>query len=287
MSFEFWKYQGLGNDFVLIEEDSSTSKWSTPANVITICDRHLGIGADGIIFIESSNIADARMVIFNADGSRPEMCGNGLRCFARFIYDRGIVETTIFDVETDRGKLQCSVELNETGKVENIRIEMGAPILERSNIPMMGEGTYCHDETFIVDGEDIKVTAISMGNPHAVLFDVSHKKHEYLGPRLESWEQFPQRTNVEFVKVIGEHSLEVTVYERGCGWTQACGTGACAAALAAKLTNKIKDNGKISVKLPGGILYIEIEAQLKNIWLTGPAIPVFSGVWGKTRRDKN
>ncbi len=279
MHLSFWKYHGLGNDFVIFDGREVDAFYKTPAWVRRICHRHRGIGGDGVLWLEHSMSADFRMVIANADGTRPEMCGNGLRCFARFLYDRGYTRAREFTVETDRGVLECVLEVNEHEDVQRVRIEMGPPILERSAIPVAGEGDVCIDESLSLDSEELRITALSMGNPHVVLFDISEEKRLSLGPLLEAHPLFPQRTNVEFVEVVAPLSLRVAVYERGCGWTQACGTGACAAVVAALLTNRIQvpEGAEVQVELPGGILGIEVAPDRSNVWMTGTATPVFSG----------
>ncbi|TNE47779.1 MAG: diaminopimelate epimerase [Deltaproteobacteria bacterium] len=278
MSFEFWKYHGLGNDFVLVDGKDVEPHYRNDEQVIAICDRHLGIGADGILWLEPSEKADFRMIITNSDGSRPEMCGNGLRCFARFLYDQGYTSELSFSVETDRGVLQCELERDGTGAVANARVEMGAPMLNREDLPMVGEGT-CIEQSFSIAGESLSITGVSMGNPHAILFDIPKDKQGSLGPLLETHELFPDRTNVEFVDVVDNQHLNVDVFERGCGWTQACGTGACASVVAAIKTERIPHEGEVFVKLPGGTLGVTVLPDFSNIFMSGPAVPVFCGTW--------
>lgn len=279
MSFEFWKYHGLGNDFVIVDARHIDPTDRTPALAIQICDRHRGIGADGILWVESSDVAEFRMVITNSDGSRPEMCGNGLRCFAWYLYEQKYTQQRAFSVETDRGVLRCELLKTDAGAPGWIKIEMGAPILERSNIPMVGPQGHCVDESLQVADESLRVTGVSMGNPHAVFFDVPRDKQETLGPLLEKHPVFPQRTNVEFVQVRATNELDVRVYERGCGWTQACGTGACASVVAAILTKRIPHRDNVVVQLPGGILDISVLPDFSNVWMSGPAASVFCGTW--------
>lgn len=278
MPFEFWKYHGLGNDFILVDSKYVEPHYRATEKVIAICDRNRGIGADGILWLEPSEKADFRMIITNSDGSRPEMCGNGLRCFARFLHDQGYTAELSFSVETDRGVLQCELERDDNGAITHARVEMGAPMLNRADLPMQGEGT-CIEQSFEVAGESLTITGVSMGNPHAILFDVPKDKQASLGPLLESHELFPQRTNVEFVDVVDSTHLNVDVFERGCGWTQACGTGACATVVAAIKTERIPHEGEVFVKLPGGTLGITVLSDFSNIFMSGPAVPVFCGTW--------
>lgn len=279
MSFEFWKYHGLGNDFVIVDARELESQYRTVEQAIQICDRHRGVGADGILWLEHSEVAPFRMVITNADGSRPEMCGNGLRCFARYLYEQEYTSETSFSVETDRGVLRCEVESMEVGRPSWVKIEMGTPILERSLIPILGPQGTCMEEPVVVAGESLLLTGVSMGNPHAVFFGVSHEKQETLGPILERHEMFPKRTNVEFVDIKSPTLLDVRVYERGCGWTEACGTGACASAVAAILTQRIPHTETVGVQLPGGLLQIHVLPDFSNVWMSGAAVSVYCGTW--------
>jgi diaminopimelate epimerase len=281
MQFKFWKYHGLGNDFILIDTNSIDFAW-TPELAQAVCDRHRGIGADGVMLVSSSENADFRMVIYNADGSRPEMCGNGLRCFVRYLFEQGFTAARAFSVETDRGVLACEV-LGEGNAIERIRVEMGAPILECAAIPMTGEPGRCLDEPLTCDGDTLSVSAVSMGNPHLITFDWTDEQQVRLAPLLEAHPRFPNKTNVEFVRVVDREAtvpvLDVIVYERGCGYTDACGTGACAVAVAAILTERVPHAPEIEVRLPGGPLGIEVAENLSNVWLIGPAVPVFHGTW--------
>lgn len=281
MTFEFWKYHGLGNDFVLVDAREIEPSWRTEDLARAVCDRNRGVGADGILWLEHSERADYRMIISNSDGSRPEMCGNGLRCFARYLYDQGFVSELSFAVETDRGVLRCELEKDNSGGIQRARIEMGAPMLERSAVPMLGPKGPSIDAPYEINGEVLQITGVSMGNPHAILFDIPEERRAELGPLLESHEIFPQRTNVEFVDVLDDTHLKVDVYERGCGWTQACGTGACATVVAAILTKRIPHDGEVDVRLPGGSLGVTVMPDLKNIWMSGDAVPVFCGTWGR------
>lgn len=277
LSFDFWKYHGIGNDFLLVDADQAEIEW-TPALAREVCDRHRGVGADGVLLLLPSTKADFRMIIYNADGSRPEMCGNGLRCFARYVFEQEYTSSRRFSVETDRGVLSCEV-LGEGAEMDRVRIEMGAPILESQDIPVVGGPGRFLEQSIECDGDSLTVSGVSMGNPHMVIFDWTPEQQERLAPLLERHPTFPQRTNVEFVTIHGPSSLEVIVYERGCGYTQACGTGACAVAVAAILTERIPGGQEVEVRLPGGPLGVEVEPDFANVWLIGPAVPVYQGRW--------
>lgn len=278
MEFSFWKYHGLGNDFLLVDEREQSQEWDV-ATVQAICDRHRGVGGDGILLARSSEVADFQMIIWNADGSRPEMCGNGLRCFAKYLHDQGMTTGTSVDVETDRGVLRCELTLDEAGVCTTVRVDMGAPIFERELIPMLGDGGRVLEEAFECEGEELVVSAVSMGNPHLITFRPFGAREDELAPILESHPRFPQRTNVEFVEQLGDSIFNVVVYERGCGYTQACGTGACAVGVVAVLTGRAEADKELEVRLPGGPLWIEVPSDFSMVWMRGPATRVFSGNW--------
>lgn len=276
MGFAFWKYHGLGNDFVLVDNMKEGAHWSEE-QVVRLCDRHRGIGADGLIYVEPSAQADFRMVIYNADGSRPEMCGNGIRCFARYVADRGMFSGHVMQVETDRGVLSCELADDADGSV---RVDMGAPILRREEVPTtLGQGERCIEEQLEVEGVHYRGSAISMGNPHFVIFHAADEQALALAPKLERHEVFPRRVNVEFVQLQASGELDVVVYERGCGFTQACGTGACAVGVAAVLTERAPAGEELRVRLPGGVLGIEVPADLSTVWMRGEAVSLFRGEW--------
>lgn len=280
MFCRFWKYHGLGNDFVIVDvrdNEELGRLLSDAGEVRSICHRNFGVGADGILLVEHSQTADIRMIVYNSDGSKAEMCGNGLRCFARYVYDQQLIERKEFVVQTDRGNLSCELSLNRDHTVESIRTTMGPALIERAAIPVAGEGMHCIEEKLEIEGEVLQITAVSTGNPHVVLFDVPQAKLAKLGPLLTSHQLFPLGANVEFVDVMGKNALEVRVYERGCGWTQACGTGACASVVAAMLTGRVAMGSAVVVSLPGGILHVEVDPNLNEVWLNGPATPVFQG----------
>jgi diaminopimelate epimerase len=270
---KFWKMQALGNDYVVIDNrDEKIDTKEATKLAKKLCERKFGVGADGLLLISNSSKADSKMRIFNADGSEAEMCGNGIRCFAKYCYENEIVKKNDFVVETAAGLKRVWLTV-EKDAVKAIKVDMGAPNWERKSLPMIGEGT-CIDGDLIVEDEPYKVSCVSMGNPHCVIFvnNVGDYAVEYVGPIVENHEAFPKRTNVGFVEVLNKNELKLRVWERGCGETLACGTGTCAAAAVA---NKLKKVGnKVTVHLLGGDLQIEIGA---SILMSGPAEKVFEG----------
>lgn len=274
---KFTKMQGLGNDYVYIDcfsEDLTGTDLSQLA--IRLSDRHFGIGGDGIILIMPSEAADFRMRMFNADGSEGRTCGNGLRCVSRYVYDHGLTDKTTFTIETLGGIVKPEIILNE-GDVEAVRIDMGEPRLARAEIPMLGAETpQVVGEPLDVAGCNFQVTCVSMGNPHCVIFvsDVESVDVAGVGPFIENHESFPEKTNVEFIEVLNDEEILFRVWERGSGITLACGTGACAAVVAAVLNNLTKRT--VTVHLPGGDLIIEW-GEDNHVYMTGPAVEVFSG----------
>ena len=285
-SLPFTKAHGLGNDFILLfvpNADEEERRLVNTDLAVNLCDRHRGIGADGVILILAphQSEADARMVVLNADGSRPEMCGNGIRCVAKLVHDRlpSIRGKDRIAVETDAGLLHCDLIKDPSGYVDQVKVAMGAPNLQRERLPMTGSGPFV-DQSIEVAGQKITATAVSMGNPHLVSFVTESTNPkvlaETLGPQLERHEWFPQRTNVEFAKIKGQET-ELWVWERGCGITQACGTGACATAAAAVATKRLPASYPLAIRLPGGVLTIEVDADLTQAYMTGPATVVFDG----------
>ena len=269
---KFIKMQGLGNDFICLDSESVEEEKILPF-IPRLCDRHYGIGADGVILIKDSDKADRKMEIYNADGTRAKMCGNGIRCIGRYLYENGIDKEKILSIETDSG-------IKEVGYVEEenmIRVDMGSPCLETRGIPVLGEKDMILDQKINVNGEKYRFTAVSMGNPHAVVFvdDPDSICIERTGPAFEYHPLFPDRTNVEFVKVRNSGSMEMRVWERGVGETLACGTGACAATVAAVLNNLTDD--KVKVKLKGGNLFVRWNRKVNRVYMTGPAVKVFDG----------
>ena len=271
----FTKWQGCGNDFVLV--DCLQEKIADYAGFAKkVCDRHYGIGADGVLVLLPSEKADFCMRIFNTDGSEAEMCGNGIRCFARYLYDYGIAKTTRFTVETGAGILVPEVVL-EGGKAVAVRVDMGKPVLAGDEIPVSGFGrNRVISEPIEVDGKTYAMTCVSMGNPHCVVFveDILSCGIERIGAMFESHERFPRKTNTEFVEVRDRGHLRMRVWERGASITLACGTGACASLVAAVLNDKAERRAE--VELDGGKLRIEW-AEDEHVYMTGPAEEVFAG----------
>ncbi len=277
---EFAKMHGLGNDFVVVDGfREKLAEEALPDIAKSLCDRHFGIGSDGLILVLPSRVANVRMRMFNPDGSEAEMCGNGIRCFGKFVYDRGINRDNPLTVETLAGIKTIKLTVEE-GKVVSARVDMGKPRFSRSEIPMAPTSSGSADkvigETIKVDGKKFEVTCVSMGNPHCVIFedDVDTFPVEKIGPLVENHRLFPQRTNVEFVQVLNTKEIKVRVWERGAGITPACGTGACASAVASNLNGKT--GRKVTVHLPGGDLFIEWLGN-DHVSMTGPAVEVFTG----------
>jgi diaminopimelate epimerase len=278
----FHKYQGLGNDFVVFDlrGGESTPSPLQPEVARRLCDRRFGVGADGVMALLPPAAAgnDARMRIINADGSEAEMCGNGIRCLAKLLHDEGGVRRPEIRIETLAGLRSCAVTLGPDGTVATVAVEMGAPELERSRVPMTGEGR-CVDGPLAVAGRTLAVTAVSMGNPHAVTFvdEEPLPLAERLGPAVEAHPAFPRRTNAEFARLQPSGAIDLAVWERGCGITLACGTGACATAVAAVVTGRVPAGREIELHLPGGALHVTVAAGLGGVTMRGPAALVFSG----------
>ncbi|MGQ9844522.1 MAG: diaminopimelate epimerase [Spirochaetota bacterium] len=273
----FTKLHGIGNDYIYINAIKHPVK-NPKRLAIAMSDRHFGVGSDGLILILPSQKADFRMRMFNADGSEAEMCGNGIRAFAKYVYDHKLTKKTNLSVETLAGikHLQCTLK---NGKVNMVTVDMGQPILLRDKIPMLGNPGMVIEEEIYVDGVKFPVTAVSMGNPHAVIYieDAKNFPVEKYGPMIENHELFPKRTNVEFVEIVNENEVIQRTWERGSGETLACGTGASAVTVAGVLTKKT--GRKLKVHLSGGDLIIEWNEKDNHVYLTGPADEVFEGVW--------
>ncbi len=272
---KFTKMHGCGNDYVYV--NLFEEKVENPAEVsIKVSDRHFGIGSDGLITIGPSDKADFRMHIYNADGSEAEMCGNGIRCVAKYVYDHHLTDKTEITVETGAGILTL-ILFPKDGKVEQVRVDMGEPILEPSQIPVVADGDKVIDEPIEVGGKTWNMTCVSMGNPHAVVFvdDTANFPLETYGPLFENHERFPKRTNTEFVQIISRTEANMRVWERGSAETWACGTGTCACVMACILNGKTED--KVLVHLRGGDLTIEYDRESNHVFMTGPATEVFSG----------
>ncbi len=272
---KFTKWQGTGNDFVIVNGFEETIvDYSSKA--IEVCDRHYGIGADGLIMVLPSSIADFQMRIINSDGSEPEMCGNGIRCFARYVYESGLTNKTELCVETLAGIIRPTL-LVENDRVGSVCVDMGEPRLQRGEIPTAGNPMEkVINELLTVGDCTHRITCVSMGNPHCVIFteNVDSMDLPAFGKPIEEHSFFPRKTNVEFVQVMDRRNLRMRVWERGAGVTLACGTGTCATVVAAVLNN-ITDR-KVKVRLDGGELLVEWRED-NHVYMTGPAVEVFRG----------
>lgn len=272
---KFMKYQGLGNDFILLDGVDGgldiDAGWCVKA-----CDRHFGVGADGVLYVMPGEGTDITMRIINADGSEAEMCGNGIRCVAKYAYDHGIVSSKSFSIHTLAGDLKADVFTGDDGKVSTVRIDMGAPILEGRDVPVDFDGRFI-DQPFEADGVSFRANAVSMGNPHFITFTpMDDSVVDRLGPVLECHSFFPRKTNVEFCRVE-DGKIYIRVYERGAAWTLACGTGACATTTAAALNGLVPFGVPVDVHLPGGWLKITVDKDLRFVLMEGPAELVFEG----------
>jgi diaminopimelate epimerase len=277
MSIEFTKYQGLGNDFILVDNRHQATPCLTPDQAVQLCDRHFGIGADGVIFaLPGQADTDYTMRIFNSDGSEPEMCGNGIRCLGRFIAD---LEGRGDQLVTYRIHTLAGVIIPEVLADGQVRVDMGEPRLGAAEIPTtLGEKEgQVVNQSLTVAGQDYLVTCVSMGNPHCMTYvaDVAAVPLSQIGPQFEHHPVFPQRTNTEFVEVIRADYVKMRVWERGAGITLACGTGACATVVAGVLTGQ--NDRLCTVELPGGCLQIEWSKANNHVYMTGPATSVFQG----------
>lgn len=274
---KFTKLHGCGNDYVYV--NLLEQPLENPAEMsIKVSDRHFGIGSDGLITIGASEIADFTMHIYNADGSEAEMCGNGVRCVGKYVYDHGLTDKTEVTVETGAGIkiLQLNVE---DGKVKTVRVDMGEPAFLPEAIPVIAEGEQVINAPITAGGKEWRMTCVSMGNPHAVIFtdDVKNFPLETYGPLFENHERFPKRTNTEFVQVVSQEEVIMRVWERGSAETWACGTGTCATVVACIL-NGLTDR-KVLVHLLGGDLVIEWDEETNHVFMTGPATEVFTGTY--------
>lgn len=270
---KFQKMHGLGNDFILMDE-IEPAKYDLSALALRLCDRHQGIGADGIILILPSEVADIKMRIINSDGSEANMCGNGIRCFAKYVYDNHIKTVQSFTIETGAG-LMIPELIVQDGNVLSVKVNMGAPVFERSAIPMIGVGSKVVNESIRILGKEVKITSMLMGVPHTIVFvdDLDSTDIVTLGREIEKDPLFPQKTNVNFVEVINEHEIKIRTWERGAGSTLACGTGSCASAVASHLNGK---TGKmVTVHVTLGDLLIEWIDGV--VYMTGTADHVFEG----------
>ncbi len=281
----FGKYHGLGNDFLVVDlRDASSDDAAAaqdPRTVAALCDRQFGVGGDGVLAILPTTGADARMRVLNSDGSEAEMCGNGIRCVAKFLYDRGGIRKDAIAIDTGAGRLVCDVHTRGS-LVDTVTVAMGAPRLTRGEIPMTGPAAErCIEQPLEVAGQTLAITAVSMGNPHAITFvgsrDEARQLAETIGRAVETHPAFPRKTNAEFAHLSGRREIELVVWERGCGITLACGTGACATTVAAILTGRADEGVPVRVNLPGGTLEITVERGLTGVAMKGPAVHVFDG----------
>jgi len=287
----FTKMHGLGNDYVYVNCFAQTV--AAPAELaVRISDRHFGVGSDGLILIERSTVADARMRMFNADGSEAQMCGNGIRCVAKYVYDHALARThtefslpgqgtfpTSLRIETRRGILTVGLELDADGLVRRVCVNMGQPILDAARIPVAADSPSVIDQELAIEGQTLSMTCVSMGNPHAVFFceNVEAIDLTHIGPIIEHHELFPERINVHFVKPEGPDEFTMKTWERGSGITLACGTGACACGVAGVLVGQCARI--VTAHLPGGDLQLNW-CELDNcVYMTGPATEVFTGIW--------
>lgn len=272
----FTKMHGIGNDFIIVNCSQEPFGYKMESASLLLCDRHKGIGADGLILIEKSEIADFKMVIYNSDGSEAGMCGNGARCVGKYIYDNEMIDKNVFTLETKSGIKIINI-IAKNGKAESITIDMGEPVLDVQKIPAVASVSPAINYPIIVEGKEYKVTLVSMGNPHCVVFCEDAEKIELskTGAEFEHHEIFPDRTNTEFVSILDRNHMIMRVWERGAGETMACGTGACATAVAAYLCGYAERN--VEIQLAGGILQIEYKENDGHVYLTGPAEFVFSG----------
>jgi diaminopimelate epimerase len=278
---KFTKMHGCGNDYIyvngFVEKIDEDKK---PDIVRRLSDRHFGIGGDGVIFINPGKNAEFEMEMFNADGTRAQMCGNGIRCVAKFVYDKGLTDKTSITIESFGKVKYIDLTLGKDGKVEMAKVNMGAPILNADEVPVISENAQVIDEEIIVNGKSYRMTCVSMGNPHAVVFvddidDMRNFNLEEVGPYFENHERFPERTNTEFVRVIDKGNVQMRVWERGTGETLACGTGCCATAVACVLNGRT-DN-RVNVNVLGGEILCEWDRNDNLVFMTGPAATVFEG----------
>ena len=272
---KFTKMQGCGNDYVYVNGFTEEIK-DKPAFVRAVSDRHFGVGGDGAIFINPSDVADFEMEMYNADGSRSEMCGNGIRCVAKFVYDKGMTNQEHISIVSAGQIKYLDLDIKD-GKVANVKVNMGAPILRAKDVPVISTMEESVDEPIVVQGKEYRMTCVSMGNPHAIVFmdDVANLEIEKIGPYFENHAVFPNRTNTEFVEIVNRNRVNMRVWERGTGETLACGTGCCATVVACVL-NGLTDT-TVTVKVLGGEILIEWDREANLVYMTGPATTVFEG----------
>ncbi|MGN0390742.1 MAG: diaminopimelate epimerase [Wujia sp.] len=277
MRLNFTKMEGLGNDYVYVNCFKEVVEHPSEL-AVKLSDRHFGIGADGLILIKPSEVADFQMEMYNADGSRSEMCGNGIRCVGKYVYDYGLTDKAEISVETLAGIKYLQFTFGDDGKVSLVRVNMGAPILKPEDVPVaIPDLDVVKDYPLTVDGQEYHITCVSMGNPHCVSFvdDVDAFPLETVGPKFEHHPIFPNRVNAEFVELVSPTYAKMRVWERGTGETLACGTGTCATVVACILNGKTED--EVTVKLLGGELIIRWDREENIVYMTGPARVVFDG----------
>jgi diaminopimelate epimerase len=275
MRIKFTKLQALGNDYLYLNCFRQKVRRATlPGLARRICDRHFGVGADGLILVAPGRVHKFRMIFYNPDGTEAEMCGNGVRCFARFVYESGLSRGRLQSIETKAGVIRT--EIVKKGEDFLIWADIGKPILERKKIPVAGKGRFCIDETLRLDRRKVRITSISLGNPHTSIFvrEFSPQWRE-IGEMVENHPRFPRRTNVEFVKILSPKRIRMKIWERGAGETLASGTGASAATVAGVLTERL--DRKVTAFFDKGKLLIEWNQEDDHLYMTGPATKVFSG----------
>lgn len=273
---KFTKMQGLGNDYVYIDAIHQNINQESSSLAQFVSNRNFGVGSDGLILICKSEVADFKMRMFNSDGSEAEMCGNGIRCVGKFVYDKGLTDKTQVSIETLAGIKVLQLNVKD-GKVETVRVDMGEPILEPDKIPVISTENPVTNLTATAENKDFTFTCVSMGNPHAITIveDVQNFDVNKYGKVLEIDNQFPKRINVEFAQIVDEENIKMRVWERGAGETLACGTGACATAVACYLNRYTKRN--VIIELLGGKLFVEWNKDNNHVYMTGPAVTVFEG----------
>ena len=272
---KFTKMQGCGNDYVYVDSTKELIP-NIPETARKVSNRNYGIGSDGLILIKNSDKADFMMDMYNQDGSRGKMCGNGIRCLGKYVYDHGLTDKTNLKIETLSGIKELELFV-EDGKVSTVKVNMGAPILESSLIPVIFDKDRVIDEPIVVGGNVYNLTCISMGNPHAVIFvdETETFPVAQIGPLFENHEMFPERVNTEFVQILSPKHIKMRVWERGSGETLACGTGACASVVASVLNGHTEN--EVTVSLLGGDLLINYDQDNDTVYMTGPAVEVFNG----------
>lgn len=281
MKLKFTKMHGCGNDYIYVNGFSQhIDADNKPEIVRRLSDRHFGIGGDGVIFINPGKKAAFEMEMYNVDGTRAQICGNGIRCVAKYVYDYGLTDKTSIAIESFGAVKYLDLTLGADGMVSTVRVNMGAPVLRASEVPVLSDNEQVVDEEITVNGQAYRMTCVSMGNPHAVVFvddidDMAKFEIEKIGPYFENHKRFPERTNTEFVKVIDKNTVQMRVWERGTGETLACGTGCCATTAACVLNGRT--NTKVNVKVPGGEILCEWDREENIVYMTGPAVTVFEG----------